>query len=186
MKAVFLDRDGTINVDKEYVFRKEDLEWEKNVIPGLRLLQENGFELIILTNHSGIARGYFTEEDFRNFNDFLVEELGKEGIIVRKTYFCPFHPTKGIGKYRVDSPLRKPGAGMLEEADREFGIEKEKSFLVGDRWSDVLAGKNFGIRSVLVSRGKAGSDEEHRTEADFVAKDFLEAAKFIVDNKYEK
>ncbi len=181
MKVIFLDRDGTINVDKGYVFQKENLVWEKNVISGLKLLGESGFEFIIITNQSGIARGYFSEKEFFEFNDFLVAELKKENIAIKKTYFCPYHPTEGIGKYLLDSPLRKPGTGMIEKAFRDFPIDKKSSWMIGDKWSDVLAGKNFGLRSVLVSTGKAGQDKEHQTEADFVAKDFLEAAKFIIN-----
>lgn len=177
MKVIFLDRDGTINVDYDYVHKKKDLKWEKNVISGLKLLSQSGFEFIIITNQSGIARGYFSQEDFWEFNDFLVEELKKENIIIKKTYFCPYHPTEGLGKYRLDSPLRKPGTGMLEAAFFDFEIDKEKSFLIGDKESDILAGKNFGITSVLIAK-----DGKTDRRSDFVARDFLEAAKFIIDN----
>jgi D-glycero-D-manno-heptose 1,7-bisphosphate phosphatase len=179
-KIIFLDRDGTINVDREYIYQVELFAFEKNVIPALRLLDSHDFGLIIVTNQSGIGRGYYTEEDYQNFNDHVVSELKKNGIHILKSYFSPFHP-KGIGKYKKASRCRKPEPGMLEQAEKDFQIDNSRSWIIGDKWADVKCGENFGIKSILVLRGKAGADEKHKTDVDFIADDLLEAAKFIVN-----
>src|SRR4030042_7192699 len=101
-KIVFLDRDGTINVDKSYVYKIEDFAFEKNVVPAMRLLGENGFEFIIVTNQSGIGRGYYSEDDYQKFNGHVIGELKKNKIRILKSYFSPYHP-EGVGKYKKDS-----------------------------------------------------------------------------------
>lgn len=178
-KIIFLDRDGTINVDDEYIFEIEKFSFEKKVVPALHLLRDHGFEFIIVTNQSGIGRGYYTEEDFQKFNDHVVSELRKNKIQILKSYFSPFHP-EGLGKYKKSSRCRKPEIGMLEQAEHDFQIDNDKSWMIGDKWADVKCGKNFGIKSILILRGKAGADEKHKTDVDFIADDLLEAAKFIV------
>jgi len=180
-KIIFLDRDGVINVDKDYVYKIEDFEFEKNVIPAMHLLGDSGFEFIIVTNQSGIGRGYYTEEDYQKFNRHVVSELKRNGIDILKSYHSPFHP-EGIGDYKKASRCRKPEPGMLEQAEKDFDINNSKSWIIGDKWADVKCGKNFGIQAVLVLRGKAGSDEKHKTDVDYVANDLLDAAKFIIQN----
>ncbi|HBB37177.1 MAG: D,D-heptose 1,7-bisphosphate phosphatase [Candidatus Moranbacteria bacterium GW2011_GWC1_45_18] len=178
-KIIFLDRDGVINVDHNYVYKIEDFEFEKNVIPGLKILEQNGFHFIIITNQSGIGRGYYAEKDFWNFNNHVEKELKKNGIEILKTYFSPYHP-EGIGKYKKTSNCRKPAPGMLEQAEKDFEIDNANSWMIGDKWADVKCGKNFGIRSILVKTGKGGSDEKHKTDVEYIAEDLLDAAKFIV------
>ena len=181
MKTIFLDRDGTINVDTGYTHDVSDFAFETNVIPGLELLRDAGFVFFIVTNQSGIAKGYYAEEDFYRFNNHAESRLALHGIDIRKTYFCPDHPTEGIGRYRQDSPLRKPRPGMLEQAANEFPINKETSWMIGDKWADVAAGHAFGIRSVLLRSGKGGSDLNHRTAVEYVAQDLLDAAHLIIN-----
>ncbi|HWQ59934.1 MAG TPA: HAD family hydrolase [Candidatus Fimivivens sp.] len=182
MQAIFLDRDGTINVDFGYAYLLSDFAFERNAVDGLKALRDAGFTLFIITNQSGIARGLFTEKDFERFNSHLVSELATEGIVIEKTYFCPFHPDAVIEKYRLDSPLRKPGTGMLELAASEYAIDKSRSFVIGDKASDIAAGKRFGIRTVLLSTGKSGKDSVGMSEADHTADDLFEAARYIIDN----
>jgi len=178
-KIIFLDRDGVINVDTGYTHKISDFQFEKNAAEGLKLLRDQGFEFIIATGQSGIGRGYYDEEDFWNFNNHVVSELKKNGISILKTYFSPYHPEKGIGKYKKTTRCRKPDPGMLEEAAKNFEIDNENSWMIGDKWADVKCGKNFGIRSILVKTGKGGSDEKHKTDVAFIADDLLDAAKFI-------
>jgi len=180
IKAIFLDRDGTINVDTEYTHKIKDFEFEKNAVAGLKLLQADGFELVIATNQSGIAREYYAENDFWKFNDHVVSELKKNGVKILKTYFSPYHPEKGIGEYKKETNCRKPNSGMLEEAARDFEIDKGNSWIIGDKWADVKCGKNFKIKSILLLTGKAGSDQKHKSNADHIAKDMLDAAKYII------
>jgi D-glycero-D-manno-heptose 1,7-bisphosphate phosphatase len=185
-KIVFLDRDGTINVDPGYVYKIEDFCFEKNVIPALQMLRDNGFEFIIVTNQSGIGRGFFTIRDFRKFTNHLVKQLGFHGIEILKTYYSPFHPEKGIPKYKKVTSCRKPGCGMLEQAEKDFEIDNANSWIMGDRWADVKCGKNFGIKSVLLLIGHAGQDEEHKTDVTYIAEDPLEAANFIIKYQNKK
>lgn len=181
-KIIFLDRDGTINVDKEFVYKIEDFAFEKNVVPAMQLLRDDGFEFIIVTNQSGIGRGYYSEEDYKKFNNYVVGELKKNKISILKSYYSPFHP-EGIGKYKKTSRCRKPEPGMLEYAEKDFQIDNSKSWIIGDKWADVKCGKNFGIKSILVKTGKAGADEKHKTDVKYIAEDLLDAAKYIIQYK---
>lgn len=175
--AIFLDRDGTLNVDVGYAHRLEDLRLVENVCPGLRKLQALGFALFITTNQSGIARGYFSETQVHAFNAALCELLRGGGIEIAGIYYCPFHPTAGQGEYRRDSPLRKPSPGMLLLAAQEHGLDLAASFAIGDKKSDVAAGRAAGCRTVLVRTGMAGSGEpDLDVNPDFTADDLLLAA----------
>lgn len=152
-KAIILDRDGTINVEKDYLHKIEDFELEFGVLEGLKILAELGYIFVVVTNQSGIARGYYTEEDLVVLNNHIKEILKKEGIIIEKFYYCPHHPEKGIGQYKVDCECRKPKPGMLEEAIKEFNIDRDKSFMIGDNISDIEAGINAHITPILVTTG---------------------------------
>jgi D,D-heptose 1,7-bisphosphate phosphatase len=184
-KIIFLDRDGVINVDKDYVYKIEDFEFEKNAVEGLKLLQDKDYEFIIVTNQSGIAYGYYAEEDFWKFNNHVAKELEKRGIKVLKTYFSPYHPEKAIvEKYKKVTTCRKPSVGMLEKAFEDFEIDKENSWMIGDKWADMKCGVDFGINSILVKTGKGGKfDTHHKTDVEYIADDLLDAAKFIMKQK---
>jgi len=180
-KIIFLDRDGVINVDTGYTYKIRDFQFEKNAIAGLQLLKRKKFEFIIATNQSGIGCGYYTEKDFWKFNNYVAAQLKKKKIEILKTYFSPYHPEKGIGKYKKKTKCRKPGIGMLQQAEKDFKIDNKKSWIIGDKWADVKTGKNFRIKSILVMTGKGGrSDPHHKTDVTYIAKDLLDAAKFIV------
>jgi D-glycero-D-manno-heptose 1,7-bisphosphate phosphatase len=179
-RAIFLDRDGTLNVDVGFTHRAEDLQLLPNAVAGLARMQELGFVLLITTNQSGIARGYFTEPDMHAFNRALVARLQDEGITISGIYFCPFHPTEGVGRYQNDSPLRKPRPGMILQAAAEHGIELAESFAIGDKTSDILAGQAAGCRTILVRTGVGREHEKDPTaQPDFVADDLLKAARFV-------
>lgn len=152
-KAIILDRDGTINVEKDYLHKIEDFEFEKGVIEGLKILSNLGYIFVVVTNQSGIARGYYTEDDLVVLNNHIKDILKKEGINIEKFYYCPHHPEKGIGKYKLDCNCRKPNTGMLDEAVKEFNIDRSQSFMVGDNISDIEAGINAHMTSVLVTTG---------------------------------
>lgn len=152
-KAIILDRDGTINVEKDYLHKIEDFEFEEGVVEGLKILSNLGYIFVVVTNQSGIARGYYTEEDLIKLNNHISDILEKDGIRIEKFYYCPHHPEKGVGKYKVECECRKPNPGMLEEAIREFNIDREKSFMVGDNISDVEAGINARVTPILVETG---------------------------------
>lgn len=170
-KAVFLDRDGTINVDKDYVYKLEDLEILPNVIEGLKKLQKE-YKLIIVTNQSGIARGYYTESDYINFRNELLKRLNKRGIFLSGDYRCPHIKEDNCN-------CRKPKTGMLEEAARNFNLDLRECWMIGDSLSDIQAGKNAGCRTIHVLTG----EHEPVSYADFVAIDMMGAADYILNNK---
>lgn len=140
-KALFLDRDGTINIEKHYVFRKEDFEFIPGIFKLIKKYSDNGFLIIVTTNQSGIARGFYTEKDFENLTGWMLKEFEKEGIKITKVYHCPHHPD-----YTGDCNCRKPNPGMILSALHEFNINPDLSVLIGDKKSDILAGQNAGIR----------------------------------------
>lgn len=152
-KAILLDRDGTINIEKDYLYKIEDFEFEKKAIDGLKILSELGYILIVVTNQSGIARGYYTEKDLMVLNEYVKKTLLKYGIKIEKFYYCPHHKEKGIGKYKMECNCRKPNSGMLEEAISEFSIDRRSSYMVGDNFSDIEAGIKASLTPILVKTG---------------------------------
>ena len=151
-KFILLDRDGVINVEKSYLYKIEDFEYEKNVIKGLKELRDLGYKFAIITNQSGIARGYYTEEDYLKLQDFIEKDLLKHGIKIEKSYFCPHHPN-GIGKYGIECNCRKPNTGNFELVIDEFNIDTKNSFMIGDRPTDLIPAEKLGITPVLIKTG---------------------------------
>ena len=159
-KAILLDRDGTINIEKDYLYKIEDFEFEKNVVQALKIFSAMGYTLAVVTNQSGIARGFYTEEDLEKLNNYIKEKLAEQGIIIEKFYYCPHHPEKGIGKYKIDCECRKPKTGMLDAAIRELDIDISKSYMVGDTLADLDAGKKAGLQPILVTTGHGSETAE--------------------------
>ncbi|MGL5050736.1 MAG: D-glycero-beta-D-manno-heptose 1,7-bisphosphate 7-phosphatase [Fusobacteriaceae bacterium] len=152
-KTIFLDRDGTINIEKDYLHKIKDFEFESGVLEALRIFKELNYDVIVVTNQSGIARGYYTEHDLKELNSYMVEEINKNGGAILKCYYCPHHPEKGLDKYRLECSCRKPESGMLEEAIKEFNVDRENSYMVGDKLSDIGAGQKAHLKSILVKTG---------------------------------
>jgi D-glycero-D-manno-heptose 1,7-bisphosphate phosphatase len=179
-RAIFLDRDGTLNEDTGFTHELDRLRLLPGVVAGLRALTALGYRLVIVTNQSGIARGRFSEDDMRRFNDALIDRLADEGIEIAGIYFSPYHPTEGIGRYRRDSPCRKPRPGMLLAAGRDLDLDLPASFAIGDKKSDMAAGQAAGCRTILVRTGHGGRGEpELEVEPDAVATDLEHAAGLI-------
>ena len=151
-KFVLLDRDGVINVEKSYLHKIEDFEYEKNVVEGLLKLRDLGYKFAIITNQAGIARGYYTEEDYLKLQNFIEEDLLKKGIKIEKSYFCPHHPNV-TGKYGIECNCRKPNTGNFELAIKEFDIDVKNSFMIGDKITDLIPAEKLGITPVLVKTG---------------------------------
>jgi D-glycero-D-manno-heptose 1,7-bisphosphate phosphatase len=146
-KALFLDRDGVINVDKHYVWRIEDFEFLPGIFELCRTGQALGFIPIVATNQAGIGRGYYTEQDFLTLTEWMLGEFRARGIGIGCVYHCPYHPTEGIGEFRRDSPDRKPNPGMILRAKDDLGLDLSQSVLVGDKDSDIDAGRAAGVGS---------------------------------------
>lgn len=149
-KAVFLDRDGTLNVDPGYVHRPQDLSLYPEVPEALQELQAKGYLLIVVTNQSGISRNFFTEQDLHQFHKAMETELAKHDVQLNAIYFCPHTPEE-------ECPCRKPHTLLVERAIEEFQIEASQSYFVGDRESDILCGVAMGLKTFLVTHEPGGS-----------------------------
>ncbi len=171
-KAIFLDRDGTLVEDIGYHHKLENFKLIPNAIEGLKLLRN--YKLIIVSNQSGIGRGYYTMKDFENFNNHLIQELKKNNIKIEKTYICHHRPEDNCG-------CRKPKAKLIKDAAKEFDIDLKKSCMIGDKKIDIDMGHNAGCKSILVLTGN-GMQKKNESNADYVAKDLLDAAKWIRKN----
>lgn len=159
-KALFLDRDGVINVEKNYVYRIEDFEFMPGIFELCAEAQSLDYRLVVITNQAGIARGYYTEDDYQELTSWMVDAFGKRGIAIERVYHCPYHPTAGIGAYRRDSFHRKPNPGMILEARDVLDLDLAHSILVGDKDTDIEAGRAAGIpyNVRLLAPGESSTD----------------------------
>jgi D-glycero-D-manno-heptose 1,7-bisphosphate phosphatase len=146
--AAFLDRDGVLNVDHGYSHRPEHLEWIAGAPEAVRLLNEAGYYVLVVTNQSGVARGYFTEEAVKAFHAHMQKDLASHGARVDAFYYCPHHPEGTIKPLAIRCRCRKPATGMLEQAANEWPIDRDASFLIGDKDEDVGAAQAFSIRGI--------------------------------------
>lgn len=172
-KAVILDRDGVIVEDVGFVHKIKDFKLVPNAIEGLKLLKD--YKLFIVTNQSGIGKGYYQIEDFFNYNNTVLNELKKHNIKIEKTYVCPHKPEDNC-------ECRKPKTKFLKDAAKEFDIDLKNSFMIGDKSIDVEMGHNAGCKSILVLTGNGMKEKEH-SKADCIAKDLLDAAEWIIKNQ---
>jgi len=143
-KALFVDRDGVINVEKNYVHTIDEFEFIPEIFDILKKYQDEGFLIIVVSNQAGVARNYYTEEDVARVNNWMVHKLKEKGITIREVYYCPHHPD-----FTGDCECRKPRPGMILKALEKYNIDPEKSVLIGDKETDILAGKNAGIGTNL-------------------------------------
>ena len=167
--AVFLDRDGTIMRDVDYCGDPAQVEVFPGAADALRRFKTNGYKLIIITNQSGIARSYFSEADYRAVELEFVRQLG-DGLI-DASYYCPDLPG-------TNSPRRKPAAGMIFEAQRDHHLDLARSYLIGDKTSDIECGRNAGVRTILVQTGYGAHEIDCR--ADWIVRDLAHAAEIIL------
>jgi D-glycero-D-manno-heptose 1,7-bisphosphate phosphatase len=158
--ALFLDRDGVINVDHAYVCKKENFEFVDGVFELCHSAKQLGFLICVVTNQAGIGRGFYTEQDFWELTDWMCSVFSKEGSKIDKVYFCPTHPEYGVGEYKVDSIFRKPGPGMITQAAKELDIDLARSILVGDKETDIQAGIAAGVGCNLLYRAMSSDTKE--------------------------
>lgn len=157
-RAVFLDRDGTLNVEREYLYRPEEFTFCTGAVEALRLLNQAGYLVVVVTNQSGVARGYYGEPEVQALHHHIDTLLQQQGAYIDAWYYCPHHPD-GIEPYRKVCGCRKPLPGMLQQAAVDLGISLADSWMIGDKLIDVEAGLAAGCRTVLVLTGY-GSDEQ--------------------------
>ena len=150
--ALFLDRDGVINVDHGYVHTPEKFEFVDGIFEIVAAANKAGYLVIVVTNQAGIGRGYYSEAQFHALTDWMKTKFIENGGRIDAVYFCPYHPEYGVGKYRRESDCRKPAPGMILTAMRDFDIDLGKSILVGDSLKDIYAANASGIGQVFMFR----------------------------------
>lgn len=174
--AIFVDRDDTIMVDVGYCKDPHMVKLLPHAAEGLRVLSQNGFVIVIVTNQSGLGRGYFTERDLESVNARLRQELRAMGADFDALYYCPHRPDEGCA-------CRKPGPGLILKAASELELDLASSYTMGDRELDISAGKSAGTKTVLVINGKDPNNAQNPKHADLVARDVLEAARLILSKR---
>jgi D,D-heptose 1,7-bisphosphate phosphatase len=187
--AIFLDRDGTINHEVNHLSNQEEFILIDGVSEAISKINSSGYLTVVVTNQPVIARGELSETDLKEIHNKMETLLGLKGAYIDRLYYCPHHQDSGfqgeIKELKFDCSCRKPQIGLFKLAERDLNILLEKSWVVGDRTSDILAAKNAGMKSVLVQTGFAGKDARYNSEPDYVAKDLGEAINLILD-KIEK
>jgi D-glycero-D-manno-heptose 1,7-bisphosphate phosphatase len=179
-RAAFIDRDGVLNEERVFVHRREDFALITGAVAALRLLKEAGYLLVVVTNQSGIARGIYAEADYLALTDHMRAQLAAEGVILDAVEYCPHLPDAPVERYRLDCDCRKPKPGMLRRATAALDIEPGGSFLVGDRLSDIEAGRAAGIGRCFLVRTGNPLPEEALARADAVYEDLLACATAVV------
>jgi D-glycero-D-manno-heptose 1,7-bisphosphate phosphatase len=187
-KAVFLDRDGTINEEVGYLTSLEMLRLIPGVGAAIKRLNQAGFKVVVVTNQAGVARGYFTESLVKEANARLEQMLLDTGAKLDGIYYCPHHPTEGNSPYTVACDCRKPKIGLMNRAAQDIDIDIKNSYMVGDKWSDVELGQRAGSRTVLVRSGFSPDDpanvrSSHVSDPDFTAHDLSEAVDWIIQDQ---
>lgn len=177
-KAVFIDRDGTINVDVHYLNDPDRFEMYPDVGEGVKKLKENKFKIIVITNQSGIARGYFTEEQLSKIHERMKQEFQKFDVVLDGIYYCPHHPYDNCN-------CRKPNIGLFEEAVKEHNIGVKTSYMLGDKILDIGAGKKIGVRTVLIPEPHLRKELlskkfEWEYYPDYIANNFIDAVEWIL------
>ncbi|HLJ34194.1 MAG TPA: HAD family hydrolase [Ktedonobacteraceae bacterium] len=178
-RALFLDRDGTLVHPRQYPSRPEQLHLYAGIGPALRALQGAGLRVVVITNQAGIARGYFTEVDLQRMHAYLTQEMARMGVHVDGIYHCPHHPEGVIPELAIHCKCRKPQPGMLLQAAREFDLDLEHSWFVGDILDDVEAGNRAGCRTILVDLGTEHLPEQQVRCPSYVARDTRHALNII-------
>jgi D-glycero-D-manno-heptose 1,7-bisphosphate phosphatase len=184
-RAVFLDRDGTVNVEVGYLSNLNQLRLIPGAGEAIKRLNGKGLKVVLVTNQSGVARGFFSESFVREAHVLLRKMLLQEGANIDGIYYCPHHPKAGNSHYTKECDCRKPGTGMIDRAAKDLRIDVNKSFVVGDKWSDVELGQRAGASSILVKSGFAQDDignvrPDHLSDPDFIAHTITEAVEWIL------
>lgn len=183
-RAIFLDRDGTMNVSKGFISNADDLELIPGTIEAIKAINKSGALAIVITNQPVIARGECSFEELHNIHNKLKTLLGEKGAFVDDIFYCPHHPDKGfegeVPELKFDCECRKPKTGMINEAVDKYNIDLSKSYMVGDSTMDLELARNAGVKSVLVDTGFAGNDGKYDRSCDIEAKDLLDAVEKII------
>jgi len=176
-KALFLDRDGVINVNYGYVHKRENFDFIDGIFDVAKHAQSMNYKIIVITNQAGIGRGIYSEDDYYQLTEWMCKKFSETGTLISRVYFSPFHPTSGLGKYLRDHISRKPRPGMILQARADFGIDLSRSVLIGDSATDIMAGSVAGIRiNLLLSQQSPESLEGYNYKR---IRNLSEAIKFL-------
>ncbi|XQF93252.1 D-glycero-beta-D-manno-heptose 1,7-bisphosphate 7-phosphatase [Pseudoalteromonas espejiana] len=167
-KALFLDRDGVVNVDHGYVYQSDKFEFINGVFNTCKKFYDAGYKIIVVTNQSGIGRGYYTEADFLALTQWMKTQFNSHNIEIADVYFCPHHPNKALPEYLKQCDCRKPAPGMLLQGIKEHNIDPKQSIMVGDKLSDMQAAQKAGITTRVLVRSGQSFDESAKQHADLV------------------
>lgn len=181
--AVFLDRDGTINEEVGHLDSLEKLRIFPAAFEAVRMLNESGMRVIVVTNQSGVARGFFNEAFVETVHEQIRKRFREKGAFIDYFYYCPHHPTEGIGEYRVECGCRKPEPGMLLRASAELGVDLPSSYVVGDTARDVELAARCSAAGILVKTGYGMETALSGIEPVYIAEDILDAARWILEDR---
>ncbi len=186
--TVFLDRDGTINYDAGYINDTSNFVLYPFAAQAIKMLNDNGYLVIVITNQSGLGRGFFNVETMNKLHEKMNNELDKQGAVIDGLYYCPHDVNAKVEEFRGDCECRKPKAGMPEQAMKDFPIDKSKTYFVGDKHSDIMAGHAVGSKTIMVETGYGKGDllnksQNWKVQPDAVAANLLEAVRLILTNK---
>lgn len=187
-KTIFIDRDGTINEEMGYINHVERFKIFDFVPEAIRLFNEDGYKVIVITNQSGVARGYFSEALLQEVHAYLLQKLNKQNARIDKIYYCPHHPTEGKKEYRIDCSCRKPKTGMIEQAQRDFDIDLSRSYMIGDRFKDIEFGHKMGLNTIFVLTGYGKGEYTYQRshwpiQPDMICENLYEAALRLTSSK---
>ena len=177
-RALFLDRDGVINIDHGYTHRIEQFAFMPGIFDLVAHARARGFTVVVVTNQAGIGRGFYSEADFHHLTAWMTAQFAQRGAAIDAVYFCPDHPEHGLGDYRRDTPMRKPGPGMLLQAAADLDLDLARSVLVGDSETDIMAGRHAGLALTVLLHHHA--DTQPTTAADRIVRS-LDAVPALLD-----
>lgn len=160
-KVVFLDRDGTINKEVNYLYKIDEFEFISGAIDAIKIFHKLGYKVIVITNQAGIARGFYEEKDVLTLHNYIDGRLKEYNTYIDAYYYCPHHPEGTIEKYSVRCICRKPNIGMIEQAKKDYNIELSESIFIGDKESDIRAGKNAKVGKTILVKSGYFLDEEN-------------------------
>jgi len=187
-RAIFLDRDGTVSYEVGYMNHVSRLKVMPESAEAIRWINGSGFKAVLVTNQSGVARGYFAEPLIHQVHDSLSRQLAEKGARLDGIYYCPHHPREGEAPWRRECECRKPATGMLERACSELGLEMQGSYMVGDTMTDLRTARNAGVTGILVLTGYGQGEFDHRSHhwpfrPDHIAADLRDAVRWILQRE---
>ncbi len=182
--AIFLDRDGTINEEMGYINHPDRFIIFPYVVPSVKIFNELGYVVVVVTNQSGIARGYFPESLVKILHQRMIEIVEDSGAKIDAVYYCPHHPSEGLTEYRINCDCRKPKPGMIVQAQKDLNLDLSASYMIGDRYKDIKFAKKLGIKAGMVLTGYGRGEYEYQRESweyqpDLIANNLLEMAEMI-------